>query len=112
MEAKNSLENYAFNCRNSINDEKVKSKLSEADRKTIEGAVDAALKWLEDHHEAEREEFEEKQKELEAKVSPLMQKLYAGGGGGAPGGGMPSGDYDEPAPQGGSRSGPVVDEID
>ena len=98
VEAKNGLENYAFNVRNSINDEKVKAKLSDADRKTIEAAVDAALKWLEDHHEAEREEFEEQQKALEAKVSPLMTKLYAGGGGpggaGADGGagGMGGGD--------------------
>ena len=58
VEAKNGLENYAFNVRNSIADEKVKGKLSDADRKTIEAAVEKALKWLEDHHDAEREEFE------------------------------------------------------
>ena len=103
--------------RNSINDEKVKSKLSDGDRKTIEGAVDAALKWLEDHHEAEREEFEEKQKELESKVMPLMQKLYSGGGG-APGG-MPGGeDGDEgmpgmaPGGPAGGAGGVTIEEVD
>jgi len=66
----------AFNVRNSIADEKVKAKLSEADRKTIEAAVDGALKWLRTTR-AEREEFEERQKALEATCSPIMQKLYA-----------------------------------
>ena len=45
IEAKNGLENYAFNVRNSINDEKVKGKLAEADRKTVESAVEEALRW-------------------------------------------------------------------
>lgn len=55
--------------RNSINDEKVKAKLSESDRKALEAAVDEALHWLEEHHGAEKEEFEEKQKQLEGKVN-------------------------------------------
>jgi heat shock 70kDa protein 1/2/6/8 len=110
LQAKNGLENYAFNVRNSINDEKVKGKLSDADRKTIETAVDGALRWLEEHAGSEKEEFEEKQKELEQVVMPLMQKLYAGGGapGGMPGGfpgGMPGGDDD-------SAAGPKIEEVD
>jgi len=92
--------------RNSINDEKVKSKLSDADRKTIEGAVDEALKWLEDHHDAEKEEYEEKQKAVEAKVMPLMTKLYGGAPPGAPGAEAPR-DYDEP-----EARGPKIEEVD
>jgi len=119
VEAKNSLENYAFNVRNSINDDKVKGKLADADRKTIETAVTEALHWLEEHHEAEKEEFEEKQKELEGKVMPLMAKLYSGGGGGAPAGGFPGaggfGGADESAGYGGaggSTGGVTVEEVD
>jgi heat shock protein 1/8 len=108
IEAKNSLENYAFNVRNSINDDKVKAKLSESDRKTIEGAVDAALHWLEEHAGAEKEEFEEKQKALESKVMPIMTKLYSGGGG--PAGGMPGGmGGGETAEEG---RGPTIEEVD
>jgi len=110
VEAKNSLENYAFNVRNSINDEKVKSKLSETDRKTIETAVEEALRWMEDHAGAEKEEFEEKQKALESKVSPLMAKLYAGAGGAGMPGAEPPRDYDEP-PASGAKE-PIVEEID
>jgi L1 cell adhesion molecule like protein len=113
VEAKNSLENYAFNVRNSINDEKVKSKLSEADRSTIESSVEEALRWLEDHVGAEKEEFEEKQKALESKVMPIMTKLYGGAGGagaGFPGAaGAEPRDYDEPET---STRGPRVEEVD
>jgi heat shock protein 1/8 len=109
IEAKNSLENYAFNVRNSINDEKVKSKLSDGDRKTIESAVEEALHWLEEHHGAEKEEYEEKQKALESKVMPLMTKLY-GGAGGAPGGFPGAGGDDEPSSAGGK--GPTIEEVD
>jgi len=65
IEAKNSLENYCFNVRNSINDEKVKGKLSDGDRSQIESTVDETLRWLEANAESEKEEFEEKQKATE-----------------------------------------------
>ena len=107
VEAKNSLETYAFKVRNSINDEKVKSRLPPGDRKTIDGAVDAALKWLEGHNEAGREEFEKKQKELESTVRPLRQKLYSGGGAGSEG---TSGSVPPCDPGGGAGSVPI-DEV-
>jgi len=103
VEAKNSLENYAFNVRNSVNDDKVKAKLAADDLATITAAVDDALKWLEDHADAEAEEFAEKQKAAEAKIAPLMAKIY---GGGAPAGGEAPRDYDEPA------ACPRVEEVD
>ena len=99
IEAKNSLENYCFNVRNSINDEKVKGKLSEADRARAEQLVKESLEWLESNAGAEKEEFEEKQKSIEKEITPIMTKLYAGGGGGGAGGGGEA--YEEDAPAGG-----------
>jgi len=97
IEAKNSLENYCFNVRNSINDEKVKGKLSETDKTKIESLVTETLNWLENNGGAEKEEFEEKQKSVEKEIMPLMSKLY-GGAGGAPGGsGGEAYDEDTPA---------------
>ncbi len=110
VEAKNSLENYLFNCRNSVNDEKVKAKLSDADRKAIETAVEEGLKWMEDHAGAEKEEYEEKQKAVEKHIMPIMTKLYAGGAGGMPGSEAPPRDYDEP--EAGAGRGPRVEEVD
>jgi len=107
IEAKNSLENYCFNVRNSINDEKVKGKLSETDKTKIESLVTETLNWLENNGGAEKEEFEEKQKSVEKEIMPLMSKLY-GGAGGAPGGSGGEA-YDEDTPASG---GPKIEEVD
>jgi L1 cell adhesion molecule like protein len=59
IEAKNSLENYCFNVRNSINDEKLAGKLSAEDKKKMNDAVAATNKWLDSNQGAEKEEYEE-----------------------------------------------------
>ena len=82
IEAKNALENYAYSVRGSIRDEKLASKLPEDDKTAIEGAVDETIAWLDSNLGAEKEEYEEKQKALEAKVNPVLTKLYGAGGGG------------------------------
>merc|ERR1712216_1057694 len=50
------------------------------------------LEWLDDNQEAEKEEFEAKQKELEQIANPIIQKVYQAGAGGA--GGEPEDDED------------------
>ena len=61
--------------------------------------------------EASKDEYEEKQKELEGIANPIMQKVYAAAGGapgGMPGaGGMPGG-----AAPGAGADEPSVEEID
>jgi L1 cell adhesion molecule like protein len=92
VEAKNGLENYAFSMRNTINDEQVASKLSADDKAKIESATKAALDFMDKHPEAEKEEYEQKQKELEAVCTPIITKMYQGAGGDAAGaGGFPGG---------------------
>ncbi len=53
VEAKNSLENYVYNMRNTLRDEKVGGKLDPADKAKIEGAIDEAVRWLETNQLAE-----------------------------------------------------------
>merc|ERR1711966_364549 len=89
IEAKNGLENYAYNMKNTMSDEKLKDKIEEGDKKTIEEKCDEVINWLDNNQSAEKEEYVEKQKELEGLCNPIMQKLYAGAGGGP--GGMPGG---------------------
>merc|ERR1711918_228861 len=96
IEAKNGLENYAYSMRNTLDDEKVKDKFEEADKTAIEDKVKEIIEWLDANQLAEKDEFEAKQKELEGICNPIMQKVYAAGGGGGmpggmPGGGMPGG---------------------
>jgi hypothetical protein len=66
ISAKNGLESYAYNLRNSLNDEKLADKFEAADKTKLEGAVNEAIKWLDVSQEGSREEYEDKQKELES----------------------------------------------
>ncbi|RPD66342.1 heat shock protein HSS1 [Lentinus tigrinus ALCF2SS1-7] len=112
--AKNGLESYSYNLRNSLSDEKLAGKFDPADKKKLEDAVNEAISWLDSSQEASKEEYEEHQKELEAIANPIMQKLYASAGGapgGFPGGAAPGG-FPGGAPAGGAEEGPSVEEVD
>ena len=125
VEAKNSLENYAFQMRNTINDEKVAGKLSADDKKKVLDAINSTTSWLDANQSAEKEEFEAKQKALEAIVLPIIQNL-GGGAGGVPGGfpgagGFPGGAGGFPGgfpggassgPSEAADDGPKIEEID
>lgn len=89
IEAHNSLENYCYTLRNTINEDKLKDKLSDADRSAIETKVNEVLKWLEENEDVSKEEFEAKQKEVEAIANPIMTRLYQSAGGDSAGG-MPN----------------------
>ncbi|CAL8130620.1 unnamed protein product [Orchesella dallaii] len=111
--AKNSLESYCFNMKSTVEDDKVKEKIPEEDRKTVLDKCNDVIRWLDANQLAEKEEFEDKQKELEKICNPIITKLYAGGapppgapgGAGFPGaGGAPTG--------GGSSGGPTIEEVD
>jgi L1 cell adhesion molecule like protein len=117
--AKNSLESYAFNMKSTVEDEKLKDKISEADRKTILDKCQDLIKWLDANQLAEKEEYEHKQKEVEAVCTPIITKLYqsAGGAGGMPGGmpggaGFPGGAGGPQGGGGGAGSGPTIEEVD
>ena len=102
IEAKNGLENYAYTLRNSVEDEKLKDKLDDADRATITAKCEEIIKWLDDNGGAEKDAFEAMQKELESVANPIMQKIASGGmPGGMPPGGMP-----------GTESSPHIEEVD
>jgi L1 cell adhesion molecule like protein len=94
--------------RNSLEDTQLKDKFEEADKQAIEDAVKEALDWLEKNQLAEKEEFDAKQKEVEAIANPIMMKVYQAGGAGA--GGMP--DMGGAAPDMGDAAGPGVEEVD
>jgi len=114
IQAKNSLESYAYSMRQTMDDEKVKDKIDAEDRKKIQSKVDEIIKWLDGNLSAEKDEFEEKKKELESVCNPIMMKMYQGGG--MPGaGGMEDDDAGSGSTGGGGRGGgqgPQVEEVD
>lgn len=119
VEAKNSLENYVFQIKNSINDEKLAGKVPESEKKKVLDAVNDTQRWLDSNQKAEKEEYEEKQKELEKIVLPILQNLSGGAApeGGFPGagagfpGGFPGG-ATQPGPSEAADDGPKIEEID
>jgi len=87
VEAKNGLEAYVYNVRNTLKsgDTEVAKKAWEKAEPTVEDAI----KWIDANQQASKEEYDDKQKELEEKLNPILQEMYAAGG--TPSGGMPSG---------------------
>jgi len=116
--ARNSAESYAYSLRNTLSEEGIKDKIDAADKEKLETAINEMISWLDASQTASTEEFEGRQKELEAVASPIMMKIYqqggAGGGmpGGMPGGGMPGGFGGAPGGHDGGNDGPVVEEVD
>jgi L1 cell adhesion molecule like protein len=111
IESKNSLENYAYNMRNTIRDEKVAGNLDPADKKKIEDSIEAAIEWLDQNQLAESDEFDDKMKELEGICNPIIARMYQGGASAA-GGPSPSyEDGNEDIPSGGGP-GPKIEEVD
>merc|ERR1712054_174297 len=78
IEARNSLENYVYSMKNQLSDSEkgVADKISDDDKETIE-----------------KDDFEEKLKEVQDVCSPIISKVYKESGG-APGGGDFGGDDD------------------
>jgi len=112
ISAKNGLESYCFNMKTTLEDEKVKDKISEDDMKKIVAKCDEAIKWLDGNQLAEVEEFNDKQKEVEAVCNPIITKLYqnAGAGGMPDFGGMDTGSGAASSAAGGA--GPTIEEVD
>jgi len=120
ISAKNSLESYCFNMKTTLDDEKVKDKISEDDKKAILDKCDETIKWLDANQLAEVEEFNDKQKEVEGICNPIITKMYAAAGGAPDGmpegmggmGGMPGGMGGDGAAGAGAGAGPTIEEVD
>lgn len=75
VEARNSLENYVYNVRNTL-----KNGETDAAKEawvSAEPIVEDAIKWLDTHVEGDKDEFVNKMKEIEGVVQPIMTKMYS-----------------------------------
>lgn len=120
--AKNGLESYSFNMKSTVEDDAIKDKISESEKKEIVDKCTEVIAWLDANQLAEKDEYEHQQKELEKVCNPIITKLYQGAGG-APGGagGMPGGmpNFGGAGSAGGagqapagSSGGPTIEEVD
>jgi len=82
IDAKNSLDNYLHTMRNTVEDpEKLAKKLSDEDKSTIQDALKEQSEWLSENPEAEKDEYEEHLKDLQAICDPIVAKVYKQNGG-------------------------------
>ncbi|NXK56419.1 HSP70 protein, partial [Chauna torquata] len=94
--AKNSLESYTYNMKQTVEDDKLKGKISDQDKQKVLDKCREVITWLDRNQMAEKEEYEHKQKELEKLCNPIVTKLYQGAGGAGAGG----------------SGGPTIEEVD
>merc|ERR1712238_227698 len=77
IDARNGLESYLYNLKNTLNDDEkgVADQLSAEDKKELEDIIDESLDWMDENPEAEKEEYDEKQKEVESIANPHEKSL-------------------------------------
>ena len=76
IEAKGHLENSIFSVKQTINDEKLKDKLKQEDKDTLENKCKEILDWCDNNPNASKEDFEQKQKELDDILNPIIKDIY------------------------------------
>ena len=83
IDAKNSLENYIYSMKNTVEDKEkgVGAKLSEDEKETIGNALKEAQDWLNANQEAEKDEYETHLKDLQKVCDPIIGRLYQQQGG-------------------------------
>lgn len=87
IDAKNSLENYVYTMRNTIEDkEKLADKIEDSDKEKIKEALQEAQEWINSHEDAEKEDLESQLKDLQSICDPIISKVYQAHGGQSQGG--------------------------
>jgi len=76
IDAKNSLENYIYSMKNTVEDKEKSSKFSEGEKTEIGNAVKEQQEWLTANPEAEQEDYEEHLKDLQGVCDPIVSKVY------------------------------------
>jgi len=76
VEAKNTLESYIYNARNSFRDDKVKEKLDADTISKAEDILKIHIEWLDSHQDDETAVYKEKQKEVEEEIRPMLMSMY------------------------------------
>ena len=104
--AKNSLEAYVFHVKSSLQEERLRDKIPEEDRRKVQDKCQEVLAWLEHNQLADKEEYEHQKRELEQICCPIFSRLYGG-----PGVSVGS-SCGAQARHGAPSTGPVIEEVD
>jgi len=118
--ARNGLEAYAYSLRNSLKEEQLASKLTQADKAKLESTIEETTKWLDANLNADKAEYEQRQRKLEETANPILTRAYQSGGAGAGTAGAEAAaraaaagtGASGPAGGAGRAQGPTVEEVD
>jgi heat shock protein 5 len=82
IDAKNSLENYIYTMKNTIEDkEKLADKIDSDDKSKIKDALQDSQDWLSSHDDADKDDYETQLKDLQSICDPIISKVYQKQGG-------------------------------
>ena len=95
--ARNSLESYVYSVKQTAEDPNVVNKLNADDLEIVKNKTQEVMAWLDRNSMADKEEYEEKQKDLQQVCSPIMAKLHG---------------HQQPQQGYSSSDGPTVEEVD
>ena len=84
IDARNGLESYLYNLKNTLEDDEkgISDSISAQDKKELQDMIDETLDWMDSNPEADKEDYDEKLKEVEQVANPIMRNVYQGAGAG------------------------------
>lgn len=95
--ARNNLESYVYNVKQSV--EMVgPEKLDAADKQKVLSKCEEVINWIDRNTLAEKDEYDDKMKDMQQVCTPIMTKLHQGAG--------------QTPPNQGGAAGPKIDEVD
>ena len=76
IQAKNGLESYAFQIKQTVEDPKTGEKIATEEKEKLIEKCNETISWIDANQTAEKDEFEHVKKELESIANPIMTKMY------------------------------------
>jgi heat shock protein 1/8 len=76
LDAKNDVENYCFQMKQTFNEGKLKDHFTNKDKAQIEDLAEEGLAWIDTHADSTVEEFAAQKDVLKGKFNPIMMKIY------------------------------------
>merc|ERR1711897_14530 len=108
IQSKNDLENYSYQIRNTLDDQKFN--ISKNDKDKVSDLCRETINWIDNNPSAQREEYEAKKKELEDVWKPIISAAYGQQQGAAPN--MNNGNQQHFGDENANHSEPKIDEVD
>ncbi|XP_064123049.1 heat shock 70 kDa protein 1-like [Macrobrachium nipponense] len=107
IDAKNQLESLCLSLKSTLDEESVSNKLNEEEKANMKHHLEEKHTWIDRNQLAEKEEFEDRMKKLEASWKPLAAKIHGGATGQGSRSSCGSGSNSTY-----SGRGPVIEEVD